>query len=177
MADKYAKQNADTMQMLYEQTWPIVEVTETHFSEADLLTWEEKARIIRFGWAMSQSCLEFVQSWQLNAVNYEGSYSFWSAERRMKAVGFQLASKHQLATKMTEVWKYRASVLGVSLPEQHGDLEIALLADAELFDLYRFKAEGKYTNPEFKTRLKEVCERFNVTEPDLEKFKSVRNIS
>jgi hypothetical protein len=138
--NKQAGQNADMLQTFYEQTWPTVVQAEKQFAEADSLTWEEKARIIRYGWAMAHSCIDITNKWSMNSTNYEGSFHFWSAEERIKTTSIMINAKNTLANKTAEIWKVRASEMGVSLPEQHGNMEIALLADAELFDLFRFKA-------------------------------------
>jgi hypothetical protein len=140
---------------------------EQQFEELDKANppWNLLSRSIRAAHTYGNIHLESLKGFVLNTANYESAKSIFGGAKRAATVINEWQTDIDDYSKEIARWENLARKNGITLCRQDSDTEIALLADAELIDIYKYR-DIKFTGKEAKEMIEEVKSRYSISEAD-----------
>ena len=177
-SEHYYKE-AHLHKMMYDQISQTYEQNEAQWKALNLKTAHrtEIAEVIRWTNSMAKESFSAGYSYFVNMIEYEKSGSIFGAKKRMES--FASANKHIAEWTRAAVtkWDKIAAEYGVTLVDHENvDIEISLMADASLLDIYRYTG-SKWSKTEAKLLIKKVCEKFKISNEELTVWQKARGIS
>jgi hypothetical protein len=137
--------------------------------------WTLLSRSIRAAYTYGSIHLESLQGFVLNTANYESAKSIFGGSKKAAAVISEWQSDTDDYRKELTRWENLAKKNGITLCREDSDTEIALLADAELLDIYKYR-DIKFTVKEAQEMIEEVKSRFSISESDFKIWLSQNNL-
>jgi hypothetical protein len=162
----------DQVSRAYEQhevQWKMLNLETTH--------WTEIAEVIRWTNAMAKESFSTGYAYLTYMIEHQKEGSIFGAKKRMES--FANANRNIADwTKAAVVkWDKIATEYGVTLVDnQKDDVEIALMADASLIDIYRYTGT-KWDRTEAGALVKKVREKFEIRDDDFAAWRQARGIS
>ena len=136
-----------------EDTWEIDRLTRANFAYAD------SAHSLRVALAEAR-------------VNVAGSSSRLGGQKRAQPEHEALMPSLQSSLGRAESWRSRVCERGLTLPEEREGVDIALLADAELRDIYRALDDDRLDDDEARAKIAAVASRFDIEVQDLSSWRN-----
>lgn len=177
-SEHYLKE-AKLHKMMFDQVSHSFEQNEAQWESLNLekAHWTEIAEVIRWANSMAKESYSTGYSYFVNMIEYEKNGSIFGAKRRMES--FANSNKHIADWTRAAVakWDKIAAEYGVTLVDHDkDDIEIALMADACLLDIYKYTG-SKWNKDEAKLLIKKVREQFKISDEDFKVWQKARGIS
>jgi hypothetical protein len=153
----------------YESQWNSLNLETTH--------WTEIADLIRWANASARQSYSTGYSYYVNMIEHQKEGSIFGVKKRMES--FASANRHIADWTKAAVakWDKLATEYGVTLVDEKNDVvDIALMADAWLIDIYRYKG-SKWEEDESQVLVNQVLEKFGIGSEEFEAWKRIREIS
>jgi hypothetical protein len=165
--------------MIYDQVSQAYEQHEAQWKALNLETahWTEIAEVIRWTNAMAKESFSTGYNYFINMIEHQKEGSIFGVKKRMES--FASANRHIADWTKVAVakWDKIATEYGVTLIDHdRDDVEIALMADAALVDIYRYLG-SKWDKSEMKSLVKNVREKFEITDEDFIAWQKTRGIN
>ncbi len=150
---------------------------EQQFDELDEINppWTLLSRSIRAAHTYGSIHLESLKGFVLNTANYESAKSIFGGPKRAATVIAEWQTDIDNYKMELTRWENLAKKNGITLCREDSDTEIALLADAELLDIYKYR-DIKFTGQEAKEMIEEVRSRFSISEDDFKIWLTQNNL-
>ena len=170
---------AQTHKIIYEQVSQAYEQQETLWRALNLDTahWTDIAETIRWANAMAKESFSAGYNYFINMIEHQKEGSIFGAKKRMES--FASSNGHIADWTKTAVakWDKLAAEYGVTLVDnEQDDVEIALMADAALVDIYRYTGT-KWDEAEAESLVKKVRDKFEIEDEDFATWEKARGIS
>jgi hypothetical protein len=177
-SEHYYKE-AQLHKMMYDQVAQTYEQNEAQWKALNLDTahWTEVAEVIRWANSMAKESFSTGYSYFVNMIEYKKSGLIFGAKKRMES--FASENKHIAEWTRAAVakWDKIAAEYGVTLVDhENEDIEIALMADASLLDIYKYTG-SKWDKAEAKLLIKKVRKLFKISDEDFIVWQKARGIS
>lgn len=153
----------------YEAQWKTLDLEAAH--------WTEIADVIRWANSMARESFSSGSNYMLNMVEHQREGSIIGAKKRMES--FANANRHIPDWTKAAVarWDKFAAEYGVTLVDnKNEDIEIPLMADASLIDIYRYTGT-KWSEAEARSLAGKVREKFDIAEQDFSAWMKIRGIA
>jgi len=172
-------QEAQTHKVIYDQVSQAYEQHEAQWKALNLDSahWTDVAEVIRWANAMARESFSSGYNYMINMVEHQKEGSIFGAKKRMET--FANANRHipNWTRAAVAKWDKLATEYGVSLVDnEKDDVEIALMADAALIDIYRY-TDTKWDETEAQSLIRKVREKFEISEADFTQWQKIRGIS
>jgi hypothetical protein len=170
---------AQSHKMIYDQVSQAYEQHEAQWKALNLDTahWTEIAEVIRWSNAMARESFSSGYNYFTYMIEHQKEGSIFGVKKRMES--FANANRHIADWTRAAVakWDKLAADYGVTLVDNgNDDVEIALMADASLVDIYKYLGT-KWDKPEAELLVKNVQEKFQISDEDFRTWKKARMIS
>jgi hypothetical protein len=164
---------AQSHKVIYDQVSHAYEQHEAEWKLLNLETahWTEIAEVIRWANAMAKESFSNGYNYFVYMIEHQKEGSIFGAKKRMES--FASANKHIADWTKVAVakWDKLATEYGVTLVDHEKDeIEIALMADASLVDIYRY-TNSKWSKAEADLLVKKVREKFEISDQEFANWK------
>ncbi len=173
--DHYQKE-AQTNKMMYDMVSATYQECQAKWDalEKDKAHWTEIADLIRWARAMAKQSFDTSYGYMMNWVNYLESSSVFGSKKKVEAFVNANRNLPEWTKSAVAKWDVMAKEYGVTLTDDSNEkVEIALMADAALFDIHRYTGE-KWSEAEAKSFITDICKKYEVSDGEYEDWKKVR---
>jgi len=153
----------------YEREWNAMNLESAH--------WVDIADTIRWANAMARQSFDTGYAYFVNMIEHLKSGNPFTAKKRMET--FAAANKDMADWTKAAVakWDKLASDYGVTLIDYENEaIEIALMADAAMYDILRYVG-NKWDSSEADKLIKKVRDKFEVSDQEYESWKVARKLN
>jgi hypothetical protein len=170
---------AQTHKIVYDQTSQAYEQHEAKWKTLNLENahWTEIADVIRWANAMAKESFSAGYGYFVNMIEHQKEGSIFGAKKRMES--FASSNRHIADWTKAAVtkWDNLAIEYGVTLVDnEKNEVEIALMADAALIDIYRYTG-NKWEKLDSEILITQVLDKYEINEHDFESWQKIRGIS
>jgi hypothetical protein len=170
---------AQSHKMIYDQVSQAYEQHEAEWKALNLdsANWTEIAEVIRWANAMAKESFSNGYNYFVYMIEHQKEGSIFGAKKRMES--FASANKHIADWTRAAIakWDKLATDYGVTLIDREkNDVEIALMADASLLDIYRYTG-SKWDKSEAKVLIKKVRDKFQISDEDFTAWQKARGMN
>ena len=153
----------------HEAQWKMLNLDTTH--------WTEIAEVIRWANAMAKESFSTGYAYFTYMIEHQKEGSIFGAKKRMESFANANRNIADWTKAAVAKWDKLAMEYGVTLVDhEKDDVEIALLSDASLVDIFRYTGT-KWNKAEAQPLIKSVREKFNISDEEFEAWKKVRGIN
>lgn len=173
--DHYQKE-AQTNKMMYDMVSATYQECQAKWDalEKDKAHWTEIADLIRWARAMAKQSFDTSYGYMMNWVNYLESSSVFGSKKKVEAFVNANRNLPEWTKSAVAKWDVLTKEYGVTLTDDSNEkVEIALMADAALFDIHRYTGE-KWSEAEAKSFITDICKKYEVSDGEYEAWKKVR---
>jgi hypothetical protein len=170
---------AQEQKMIHDQVSQAYEQHEAQWKMLNLDTahWTEIAEVIRWANAMAKESFSTGYAYFTYMIEHQKEGSIFGVKKRMEA----FANANRIIADWTKAavakWDKIATEYGVTLVDhQKDDVEIALMADASLVDIYRYSG-SKWDKAETVSLVRHERDKYEISDEDFAGWKKVRGIS
>ena len=170
---------AQEQKMIHDQVSQAYEQHEAQWKMLNLETahWTEIADVIRWANAMAKESLSTGYAYFTYMIEHQKEGSIFGAKKRMESFANANRNIADWTKAAVAKWNKIATEYGVTLVDnQKDDVEIALMADAALVDIYRYTG-NKWDKTEAGSLVKRVRDKFEIGDEDFATWKKARSIS
>lgn len=170
---------AQEQKMIYDQVSQAYEQHEAHWKMLNLdnAHWTEIAEVIRWANAMARESFSTGYNYFRFMIEHQKEGSIFGAKKRMESFANANRNIADWTKAAVAKWDKLATDYGVTLVDhEKEDVEIALMADASLVDIYRYTG-SKWDKAEAKTLVKNVRDKFEISDEDFVAWIKARGIS
>ena len=169
---------AQQYKIIYDQVSAEYKQFESQWASLNLDTahWAEIANVIRLANASAKQSFSTGYSYFVNMIEHQKEGSIFGVKKRMES--FASANRHIADWTKAAVakWDKLATEYGVTLVDEKNEaVDIALMADAWLLDIYRYTG-NKWDETESKVLVNQVLEKFQISSEEFETWKRVRDV-
>ena len=169
---------AQTHKMIYDQVSLAYAQHDSQWNSLNLETahWTEIAEVIRWANSMAKESFSSGYNYFVFMIEHQKEGSIFGVKKRMEA--FASSNKHIADWTKAAVakWDKLAADYGVTLVDNDNDaVEIALMADASLCDVYRYTG-SKWDKTEAEALVNNLREKYQISDIEFEAWQRVRQI-
>ena len=170
---------AQEQKMIHDQVAQAFEQHEGQWKMLNLETahWTEIAEVIRWANAMAKESFSTGYAYFTYMIEHQKEGSIFGVKKRMESFANANRNIADWTKAAVAKWDKLAADYGVTLVDhKKDDVEIALMADASLLDIYRYTGT-KWDKAEADSHVKKVKDKFEISEDDFASWKKVRGIN
>lgn len=170
---------AQEQKMIYDQVSQAYEQHEAQWKALNLDTahWTEIAEVIRWANAMARQSFSTGYNYFRFMIEHQKEGSIFGAKKRMESFANSNRNIADWTKAAVAKWDKLATEYGVTLVDyEKDDVEIALMADASLVDIYRYLGI-KWDATEADSLVKTVRDKFSINDQEFSDWKKARQIS
>lgn len=170
---------AQEQKMIHDQVSQAYEQHEAQWKMLNLDTahWTEIADVIRWANVMAKESFSTGYNYFTYMIEHQKEGSIFGVKKRMEAFANANRNIADWTKAAVAKWDKLATEYGVTLVNhQNENVEIALMADAALLDIYRYTG-SKWDKAEAESLLRNVREKFQINDEDFAAWKKVSSIS
>jgi hypothetical protein len=169
---------AQSHKMIYDQVSHAYAEHDAQWNSLNLETahWTEIADVTRWANSMAKQSFSSGYNYFVFMIEHQKEGSIFGVKKRMEA--FASANKHIADWTKAAVakWDKLATDYGVTLVDSDNEaVEIALMADASLLDIYRYTG-SKWDKTEADALIKNLLEKYQITDVEFEAWQKSRQI-
>jgi hypothetical protein len=165
--------------MIHDQVSQAYEQHEAQWKMLNLDTahWTEVAEVIRWANAMAKESFSTGYAYFTYMIEHQKEGSIFGVKKRMESFANANRNIADWTKAAVAKWDKIATEYGVTLVDhQKDDVEIALMADASLVDIYRYSG-SKWDKTETASLVQHVRDKYEISDEDFAAWKKVRGIS
>jgi len=139
--------------------------------------WTEKAEVIRWANEMARQSYSTGYGYIVNMIEHLKTGNPFTAKKKMETFAHDNRNIADWTKAAVAKWDVIAAEYGVTLVDnENNDVEIALMADAALIDIYKYRGT-KWDEKEASDLTKKVLLKFQISDEEFQNWKKIRQVA